>query len=68
MGTVGLEGAHILYEDELSPSGQHRGNDDSDHADAIYVNAGCVRHSTVLTDCTELLSDAGFHDRVVEHA
>ena len=44
------------------------GNDDGDHADTVYVDAGCVRHGTVLTDCAELLSDAGFHDRVVEHA
>ena len=67
MSTVGLEGTHILYEDELSPTGQHSGKDDGDHADTIHIDTGRVGHGTVLSDCTELLPDAGLHDCVVEH-
>ena len=32
MRAVGLEGAHVLHEDELAPAGEHGGDHDGDHA------------------------------------
>ena len=66
--TVGLEGAHVLHEDELTPAGEHGGNHDRNHANLIHVDACSIGDGAVLADRAELLAKAGTHDDDVEHA
>ena len=66
MRAIGLEGAHVLYEDELAPAGEHGGNHDGDHAHMVHMDAGSIGHRAVLAHGAELLADTRFHDAHIE--
>ena len=42
MGTVSLEGTHVLNEDQLSPASQYGRDHDSDHANAVHIDTGSI--------------------------
>ena len=66
MGTVSLEGTHVLNEDQLSPASQYGRDHDSDHANAVHIDTGSICNGAVLSNSTELLADLCFHQGIVK--
>ena len=68
VAVVGVHSAQILIEDNLSPGGQHRGDDDRDDPHLVDLDAGGPCHLAVVAHGAHVLSQLGFHKFLHEEA